>query len=128
VAFTNVLTICQMYHTLFHPLHHSPLSSPPHSWSSFNRYNFSIYIHVYTVLALYSASYILPPHPPLPLVPTHSLQTEPVPPSCSLILKKGKKVTFWFPYDISIYICMYYNANWFITSIFLLFTLVLFLG
>jgi hypothetical protein len=30
-----------------HPLHHSPLSSSPHSWNSFNRSHFSIFIHEY---------------------------------------------------------------------------------
>jgi hypothetical protein len=40
---------------------------PPHSWSSFNRYHFSVYvyIHVYTVFALNSPSHTLsPPSPP----------------------------------------------------------------
>jgi hypothetical protein len=59
VAFTKVLTIYQIYHTGIHSLHHSPLSLSPHSWSSFNRYHFSIYIHVYTEFALFSHLYAL---------------------------------------------------------------------
>jgi hypothetical protein len=31
VAFTKVLTMYQIYHTLIHPLHSSPLSPWPHS-------------------------------------------------------------------------------------------------
>jgi hypothetical protein len=47
------------------PLHHSPLSPPSHhSWNSFNRPHFSIYIHLYIVFAPYSSSYTLSPHPP----------------------------------------------------------------
>jgi hypothetical protein len=54
----------------------SYLNSPPPSFSfipssshsriSFNRYYFCIYIHVYTVFALYSPSYTLLIPPPLP--------------------------------------------------------------
>jgi hypothetical protein len=36
----------------------------PYSWNSFNRYHFSIYIHVNIVFALYSPSHILFPSPP----------------------------------------------------------------
>jgi hypothetical protein len=39
----------------------------PHSWNSFNRYHFSIYIHVYTVFAVYSPSFTISP----PLLPFH---------------------------------------------------------
>jgi hypothetical protein len=38
--------------------------SYPLSQSSFNRYHFCIYIHVYTIFALYSLSYTLSPPPP----------------------------------------------------------------
>jgi hypothetical protein len=68
------------------------LNSPlPNSWSSFNRYHFCIYMHVYTFFALYSPSYLLSP----PLVPSHWCQpyppwTGPVTPSCSPILQKRK--------------------------------------
>jgi hypothetical protein len=39
----------------------------PHSWHSFNRYHFSMYIHVNTVFARYSHSHNLSLPPPLPL-------------------------------------------------------------
>jgi hypothetical protein len=58
VIFTKVLTL---YHSWIHPFHHSPLSPLPHSSSSFNRSNFSIYIHVYIFLP-YSLSYTLSLH------------------------------------------------------------------
>jgi hypothetical protein len=46
----------------------------PHSWDSFNRYHFYIYIHVYTVFAPYSPSYALfPPPPQLVQSPPHPL-------------------------------------------------------
>jgi hypothetical protein len=82
VAFTNILTICQIYHTSIQPLHHSPLSLPlHHSWNRFNKYHFSIYIHVCIVFALCSPSYTLSPPP----TGTNPLEG-PVLPSCSLIL------------------------------------------
>jgi hypothetical protein len=56
------------------------LNSPPpsfsfvlHSWNSFNRYLFSIYIHVYTVFVPYSHSHTLSPSPP----PSHCYQSPP---------------------------------------------------
>jgi hypothetical protein len=92
VAVTNVLTIYQMYHTWIHPLHHSYLSL--HPWNSFNRYHFSIYIHVYTVFVPYSPSYTLS------LPPPHSYWSQPswagpVPSSCSLIFWMRKKWHFY---------------------------------
>jgi hypothetical protein len=52
VAFRKAFTIYQIYHTWIHPTHCSPLFYPSsHSWISFNRYRFHIYIHVYTVFA-----------------------------------------------------------------------------
>jgi hypothetical protein len=65
VAFTKVLTIYQIHTLEFTPPHHSPLSLS-HSWNSFNRSHFSIYIHVYTVFAPYSQSYTLSLPPSLP--------------------------------------------------------------
>jgi hypothetical protein len=47
VAFTQILTAYQIYHSWIHPLHRSSLS-PPISWNSFNRSHFCICIHVYT--------------------------------------------------------------------------------
>jgi hypothetical protein len=77
VAFTKVLTIYQIHHTWIHPLHHFPLFPSPHSWNSFNRSHFSIYIHVYSVFALYSHPHLpmalSPPPPHLPMGPTSLL-------------------------------------------------------
>jgi hypothetical protein len=67
VTLTKVLTT---YPCWVHPLHHSPLSPFPYSWSSFNRSQFSIFIHEYIVFPPHSLSYTLSLHPPLPLVPT----------------------------------------------------------
>jgi hypothetical protein len=65
VGFSKVFIVCQIYHTEIHPFHHSLLPPPQHSWNSFNRYHFFIYIHVCTVFALYSPSHSLSPPPPL---------------------------------------------------------------
>jgi hypothetical protein len=54
LIFTKVLTIYQKYHIWIHPLHHSPLSSLPHSWNSFSRSHFSSSIRGYTVFIPYS--------------------------------------------------------------------------
>jgi hypothetical protein len=70
VPFTKVLT----YLNSSPPPCHSPLSLSPPAWSSFNRYNFSIYIHLYIVFALYSSSYTLSPH----LLPSYNPQIGPV--------------------------------------------------
>jgi hypothetical protein len=64
VSFINVLIIYQTYFIWIHSLHQSPLLPSPHYWNSFNRYHFSIYIHVYTVFAPCS-----PFHTFLPLLP-----------------------------------------------------------
>jgi hypothetical protein len=64
VAFTKVLTIYQVYHTWIHPLHHSLLSLSPHSWNSFRRFHFSIYMDVYTIFPPYSHSHAFSPHYP----------------------------------------------------------------
>jgi hypothetical protein len=47
MAFTKVLTICQIYHTWFPSL--LLLFFLPSFFGSFNEYHFCIYIHVYTV-------------------------------------------------------------------------------
>jgi hypothetical protein len=62
VTFTKVLT---MYHSWIYLLHQPFL---PHSWSSFIRSPFSIYIGVFTVFTPYSPSHTLssPPPPPTP--------------------------------------------------------------
>jgi hypothetical protein len=110
-----------------------------HSWNSFNKSHFSIYIHMCIIFSQYSPSHPLSLYLPLPLVPTP--QTGVVLPSCSPFLFKNEDsytgsffVTFPYIY-IHVYICMYvyvhicvyYNPNWLIPSIFLLSTLVPFL-
>jgi hypothetical protein len=75
VAFTKVLTLYQIYHTLIHPLHHSPLTSTPlipeiastgltFPFTYMCTQYFLCYIHPPT-----SFSHMLP----LPLVPTSPL-------------------------------------------------------
>jgi hypothetical protein len=99
----------------------------PHSWKSFNRFHFSIYLHMCIVFALYSPSYIFSPHaPPVPLVLTPLFTWR----SCSDLLfsdfVKEKKwhfslfkiatqrVSLWH-----FHIYMYYGLDWLISSIFL---------
>jgi hypothetical protein len=55
VTFTKVLTI---YHSWIRTLHYSPLSPAPHSWYSFNRSRFSVFIHE-NIFLPYSPSYTL---------------------------------------------------------------------
>jgi hypothetical protein len=77
-----------------HSLHHSPLSPSLHSWNSFNRSHFSIYIHMYTVFAPNSPPHALSPHPPSP---SHANPTDTI---CSALLfsdcKRKKKRTSFF--------------------------------
>jgi hypothetical protein len=56
VTFTKILTIDYSW---IHLLHHFPFSPSPHSWSSFNRSYFPIYIHVYAIFPSCSPSYTL---------------------------------------------------------------------
>jgi hypothetical protein len=54
-------------------------------YNCFNRYHFSIYIHVHTVFAPYSPSFTISPLP----LPSHLYQPPkagPIPPTCSPIL------------------------------------------
>jgi hypothetical protein len=119
------------------------ITSSPHSWNTFNRYHFCIYIHVYTVFALYSPSYNISLTPP----PSHWYQLPPTPPqvrpvlpSYSLILWKKKEI--WKKWHFCLFnikiakqgvslwhfhVYMYYNPSWFISPIFLHSTLVPFL-
>jgi hypothetical protein len=65
---------CGIYKSSYNVSNKSYLNSPllpfsfispfPHSWNSFNRYHFSIYIHVYTVFAPYSPFHTLSLPPP----------------------------------------------------------------
>jgi hypothetical protein len=105
VAFSEILTIYHIYHTWIHLLHHSPLSLSTHAWDSFNRFHFSMYIHMYTVFAPYS------PHPPLSHWYQLSRQDQFCPPV--LWFCKKIKVTFLFKIaergDVFMYICI---ATW----------------
>jgi hypothetical protein len=58
VTFTKVLII---YLSWTH--HHSPLSPSLHSWNSFTRFYFSIYMHVYRIFPQYSPPYTLSLYP-----------------------------------------------------------------
>jgi hypothetical protein len=88
VAFTKVLTKCQIYHTWIHPLHDCPLFPSPIP-EIVNRYHVYIYICVYSVSAPHSPSYTFPHHLPLPMLSTP--HAGPVPPSSSLICRRKKK-------------------------------------
>jgi hypothetical protein len=74
VIFTKVVTI---YHCWIHLLHHYPLSSFPHSWRSFKRSHFSIFIHEYIIFPPYSSSYTLSlyPLPPTDINPRQDLSS-----------------------------------------------------
>jgi hypothetical protein len=50
VAFTQVLTLYQIYQTWIHLLRYCPSSPPPDSWRSFSRYHFFIYLQGYNFL------------------------------------------------------------------------------
>jgi hypothetical protein len=109
-----------------------PMSSLPPFEIYFNSF-FSIYIHLYTVFGPYSPSYSLLPHPP----PSHCYQT--VSTCLSLLIseftKERKKKFHFCLFKITtqritlwhFHVYMYYSLIWFISSIFLLSTLVPFL-
>jgi hypothetical protein len=104
IAFTNVFTISNIPY-LNSPLHHTTLSS--HSWNSFNRYHFSIYIHIYTVFVQYSLSRAL-----FPLTSSSNwYQLFQAGPVLFCKLKKWYFVSLRylhreFPCDISTYVCI----------------------
>jgi hypothetical protein len=105
-----------------------PLFPFPLSWKSFNKYHFSIYFCMNTVFAPYSHSYILFSTPPS--IPSSER-------TCSALLFSDFSKQEWHlcllmlaTKGISLchfHECMYYNLVWFISLIFLLYTLVLFL-
>jgi hypothetical protein len=101
---------------------------PPshHSWNSFNRYHFSIYIHVHTVFVPYLPSYTFSLHPVCPppyrtysafLFSNFVKEKE-----WRLFMTVTQGFSLWYFHEY-----MFYNLNWFISSIFLLSTLVPFL-
>jgi hypothetical protein len=101
----------------------SPLSSPPHSWNSFNRCCFSIYIDVYT---LYSPSIISPPPLSHWYQPPHT-QSASQDLFCLHVFWFYKRKRWHFclfkisPQEVSLWhfhVYMYYSPNWFITSTF----------
>jgi hypothetical protein len=129
IFFIVVLGVhCGIYKSSYNVSTISYLNSPPlpvsfilpfpHSWNTFNSH-FSISIYVYTVFALYSPSHVLPP--------PHWYQP-PLSRTCSAFLfssfVKEKKKTFLFVYKSYTGSWEFYNPNWFISSIFLLSTLV----
>jgi hypothetical protein len=104
---------------------------PPHFWNSFNKYHFSIFIHVHTVFAPYSLSHTLSP-PPSPSLWYQPPKVGPVLSSCSLVLQMKTKWHLYLfkiiTHEVSLWyfhVPMYYNPNLFISSSFLLSTLIL---
>jgi hypothetical protein len=122
VTFTKVLTI---FHNWVNTLHHSPLSWK-YYWNTFYRSHFSIFIHNYIIFPWYSPYYMLSLYP----LTSHWCQSpaEPVLPSYFFLLYFCKykiaiqRVSLWH-----IHIFVYYNSNWFISSVFPISTLVSFL-
>jgi hypothetical protein len=133
MIFTTVLRLYQIYLTWTHPstiLFHPPSS---HSWNGFSRSHFSI-LYTYAQNLHHIHPHTLSPPPPL----LTATSPGPVLLPCSPILYKKrwkrKKWHFWLfkitAQGVSLWhfhVCRYYNLNWFIPSIFLLSTLVLFL-
>jgi hypothetical protein len=126
VTFTNVFTINQIYHAWIHPLHHSPLSSPPPIPGIVS--TDLIFPFTYTCIP-----YLYPPTP-FPHIFPHPTSTNLLDRTCSALpfsnFVKEKKMTFVFKIAIQevslwyFHVYMYYNLNWFTPSIFLLSTLV----
>jgi hypothetical protein len=134
VAFTKLLTIYQIYHSWSHPIHCSPLfhPAPIPGIVSVN------VIFTCTYMCTQYQHYIHPPTPTPHILPT---LTSTYPPRqdlfCLPVLRfcKRKKKWHFCLSKISVqgvslwhfYVRMYYNLNWFISSIFLLSTLAPFL-
>jgi hypothetical protein len=129
VTFSKVLIICQIYRTWIRLLHHSPLSLLSPSWNSFIRCHFSIYIHVYTVFALYSLLHTLSSSPTLSLVSVSPDRTY----SSFLFsdfAKENNDIFVCLRYlhrEFPFHVYMYYNLNLFIYTLFLLCTLISYL-
>jgi hypothetical protein len=105
--------------------HHFSVSPSSHSWKSFNRFNFSLFIHEYIIFLLYSPSYTASIYPRhhwcYPLRRT-------VLPLRSLFFEKRYFCLFKIAIQgislLHFHVHMYYNLNWFMPSIFLFSTLV----
>jgi hypothetical protein len=82
VALTQVLMMYQIYHTWIHLHNHSPSSSSPDSWSTFSRYHFRIYLHLYTFYCTIFT--LLPPFPNISSFPLVSAL--PLSRTCSTLL------------------------------------------
>jgi hypothetical protein len=131
VAFTKVLTVCQIYHTWIHLLHHSPLSF----FSPFLEVSTGVIFPVTNMCTQY-LYYIHFPRLflhllPLPLAPTSNPRKD----LFSLPLSnfvKVKKMTIFFLFKIATqgvslwhsHVYMNYNPTWFISSVLHLSTLV----
>jgi hypothetical protein len=95
-------------------------SPSPHSWNSFNRSHFSIFIFEYIIFLPYSFFYTFSLYPP----PSYWCQL----PRQELFYLPhfGKRhfclynVTIWEVTFWHFHVYVYYNPNWFILSIFLL--------
>jgi hypothetical protein len=132
----NVLNISD----LNSPAHCSPLSSPwLHSWNSLKRHIFYTYIHVNTMFAVYSPSYLFPCHLPPPtgtILTPHPGKDLFCPQIHWCFRRKKKKMLFLLLWDKGscigvsswyFHVYMYYNPKIFMSSIFLYSTLVHFL-
>jgi hypothetical protein len=126
VTFTNILTV---YHSWTHPsILLLYLTPHPHSWNSFNMSHFFIFIHeciiFHHIHPPIPCPYVLPPT--LVLTTTQDLFYLPILCFCKrhfcLFKISVQSISLW-----QFHVYRYYSPNWFIPSIFLLFTLVPFL-
>jgi hypothetical protein len=136
LLFWGYLWNLQVYHTEFTPSNHSPLSFPP----TIPGIVLISLIFPFTCMCTQYLHHIHPlwPYPhllPLPLVPSPNPTLADK--TCSVLLfsdfVKEKKMKFLFKKATQgvflwhLHVYMYYNPNWFVSSIFLLSTLVPFL-
>jgi hypothetical protein len=109
----------------------SPLSSLPQFLGIVSTgIIFCIYIHVYSVFAWYSPSYPLSPLCPHTLVPAFSPGQDLFCPSVLWFCRRKKriderKIWYFSLFEVKVaaqlwyfHVCMYYNPNWFIGSLF----------
>jgi hypothetical protein len=126
VAFTKVFTICQ--NTIAEFIPSIIFLYPPHHIPGIVSTGICFHLHscVHSIGIILTLLHPFPISSTLPLVPT-----PPVLPFCFPILLKKYFCLFMIAtHGVSLWhfhICMYYNPNWFISTIFLLSTLVPFL-